>query len=171
MQQTILALAALLCFAYLTLGQQRGSQDVERRAVTRAIELAAADLARARMVEVERLAFDEEDTGRQGIRLRPSKTALGADAGESVGSYDDVDDWNSAGTIRERVPVGSDSLSFDVRVTVRYVKDDDPAATSSTPTFTKQVEVAVAEAPAPVGRPAATATLRRVVTPASVGSY
>ena len=170
MQQTLFALAAILSFAYLGLGQQRHHNDVERQAITAEAELAATDVALARMSALERLAFDEDDTGREGIRVEASTLPLGSDE-SSRADYDDVDDWTGI-TETIAVPVGRDSLRFERTVTVQYVDDENPGDASSTPTLTKEIVVSVVEIPpATTDRPAAQAQLRRVVTPASVATY
>ena len=172
MQQTILALAAILAFAYLALGRQRHDNDVERRAIGVEAELAATDLAQAQMSAMERLAFDEDDTGRTGIRTVPSAAPLGPDADETdTAAYDDVDDWHGHTSIVE-VPVGQGAFRYRLRVRVRYVRDRDPSQGSGNATLTKELFVRVDEVPpAATDRPPAQAHLRRVVTPASVASY
>lgn len=172
MQQTILALAAILSFAYLSLGRQRHDIDVERRTLEVETELAATDAAQAQMSAMERLAFDEDDTGATGVRTVPSSSTLGPDAGETgPSSYDDVDDWDGYdGTVS--VPVGQGTLQFRLQVSVRYVEDLQPDSLAGTPTLTKQLLVQVDELPtAGTDRAPVQAHLRRVVTPASVATY
>ncbi|WP_412070111.1 hypothetical protein [Rubrivirga sp. IMCC43871] len=173
MPQTILALAAILSFAYLAMGRQQHDQSVDRHTQGVEAELAAVDVARARMTAMERLAFDEADTGRRGVRTQPSDLALGADDDETgPGTYDDVDDWNAEPPSIEAVPVGLDSLRFRVEVAVRYVRDLEPTRASAKATLTKEIVVSAVEIPAgDIGRVPAEATLTRVVTPASVASY
>ncbi len=172
MQQTILALAAILSFAYLALGRQRHDNDVERRAIGIEAELAATDVAQAQMSAMERLAFDEDDTGRSGVRTVPSSAPLGPDDDETdTAAYDDVDDWHGHSTIVD-VPVGESTLRFRRRVRVRYVRDRNPSQGSGNATLTKELFVRVDEIPpAETDRPPAQAHLRRVVTPAGVASY
>ena len=172
MQQTILALAAILSFTYLALGRQRHDNDVERRAMEVEAELAATDVAQAQMGAMERLAFDEDDTGQTGVRTVPSSAPIGPDAGETdPSSYDDGDDWDGHdGTVS--VPVGRDSLRFRLRVSVRYVQNLQPESPAAAPTLTKELFVRADEIPpAATDRPPAQAHLRRVVTPASVATY
>ncbi|WP_412062156.1 hypothetical protein [Rubrivirga sp. IMCC45206] len=173
MQQTILALAAILSFAYLAMGRQRHDQSVDRHAQGIEAELAAVDVARGRMTAMERLAFDEADTGKRGVRTRPSDLALGPDDDETgPATYDDVDDWNAVAPWTETVPVGLDSLRFRVQVAVRYVRDTEPTVESAAATLTKEIRVSAVEVPdGDIGRVPAEATLTRVVTPASVASY
>ncbi|WP_420456610.1 hypothetical protein [Rubrivirga sp.] len=173
MPQTLLAVAALFCFGLLAFGKQRHEHDVARHTIAIEAELAAADVARARMARVSQLAFDEEDVvedvaGRTGIRVEPSDSPLGSDAGEAgPDTFDDVDDWDDH-TAVEAVPVGRGELQFRAAVRVRYVEDLAPETPAAGPTLTKEIEVSVVETSPPAGRVPATATLRRVVTPARV---
>lgn len=172
MHQTLLALCAILTFAYLALGRQHHDQSVDRHAQAVEAELAAVDVARAQMSAMTRLAFDEEDLATNGIRTEPSGSTLGADAGETGPAfYDDVDDWRDAPAWTEAVPVGMGTLTFRVAVAVRYVQDRRPTRASTKPTLTKEIVVSVVEVPdGELARPPATATLTRAVTPAGVAS-
>lgn len=176
MQQTILALAAILSFTYLALGRQRHDNDVDRRTIAIEAELAATDVARARMSVLERMAFDEDDYNeagelRSGVRMTAPTSPPGREESR-VDDYDDVDDWDGYED-EVSVPVGQGALRFDVRVDVQYVRDDDPMRHSGgSATLTKEIVVtAVEDQEGETDRPPATATLRRVVTPASVASY
>ena len=172
MQQTIFALAAILSFAYLSLGRQRHDNDVERRAIEVEAARAAADVVQLQMTTLERLAFDEGDTGVKAVRTEPSELSLGIDAGESsTAEFDDVDDWNGYEEV-VAVPAGRDSLRFTLSVDVQYVKDLQPSKPSHSHTLTKELVVSVVEVvPSATDRPPTQARLRRVVTPASVASY
>ena len=171
MPQTLLALAAIFAFGYLALNHQRMDQQVESRAIAVELDLAASDVARALMTRVEQHAFDEDDTGRTGVRTQPSPLALGPDDGEDgPGRYDDVDDWNGH-TDTRTVPIGEGSVTFRTVVAVRYVDDADLSTRSARATLTKEISVGVVEVvPDGISRPPATAVLQRVVTPAQIAS-
>jgi hypothetical protein len=63
------------------------------------------------------------------------------------------------------------TLRFQVAVSVRYMRDVAPSQASLTPSLTKEVRVMVVELPdGPTDRAPSQATLRRVVTPASIGA-
>ena len=164
MPQTLLALCAIMAFAYFALGSQRHDSDVDRRAIANEIELAATDVAWARITALERLAFDEEaaETGR--VRITPSTAPLGPEEGSTM-LYDDVDDWNGV-VETQSVAVGSGTLDFEVEIEVGYVQDLAPAQPSALPTLTKDLRVTVVEQQTgPSDRVPATVTLRRIVTP------
>lgn len=171
MPQTLLAIAAIFCFALLALGQQRHDHDLTRHSVAMEAELVAVDVARAQMTRIERLAFDEDDVGRQGIRTQPPPTAIGPDDAESgPATFDDVDDWNGF-TEQVAMPVGMGTLRFQTVVSVRYMDNLAPSTPSATATLTKEIRVMVVEVQVgPSDRPPVQASLRRVVTPASIGS-
>lgn len=171
MPQTLLAIAALFCFGLLALGRQRHDNDLTRHTIAMEAELAAVDAATARMTAIERLAFDEEDIDRTGIRTQPSSTPLGPDGGETTPTdFDDVDDWTGSDTTTD-VPVGAGSLRFRTTVSVRYVDNLAPTTPSASATLTKEIRVSVVEVPeGPMDRTPAEASLRRVVTPAGIAS-
>ena len=172
MQQTLFALAAILSFAYLSLGRQRHDNDVERRAIEIEAARAASDVVQLQMTAMERLAFDEADTGIKGIRTVESELDLGPDYGESsTGEFDDVDDWDEFEAV-VAVPAGRDSLRFTLSVDVQYVENRQPSKPSTSHTLTKEILVSAVEVmPAAADRPPTQARLRRVVTPASVSTY
>lgn len=171
MYQTLLAVGALLAFAYFAVGRQQVDNDVERRAIMAAADLAAADLAEDRMAEIlndDDLAWDERHTENAPVRNEPGSSPLGPDTNangdETSGSpYDDLDDVHGMVHTRE-VAAGAGALQFSVRDSVFYLVETDLAARSSAPTRVKQVQVSVSELGARGRRPA-TATLKRVVTP------
>lgn len=169
MQQTLLALAAVFAFGYLALGRQAHDRSIETRAIGAEVELAATDLARARMATIEQAAFDEDDVGQGRIRTVPSDATIGPDAGEDAPlAYDDVDDWHGYDAPAS-VDVGVGTLQFRERVTVRYVEDRAPATPASGATLTKEIVVTVVEVTgAERDRPPAQASIRHVVTPVSL---
>ena len=177
MQQTLLALAAVLAFSYFALTRHEDDASLERRSVSAHVERAAENLARARLSEISRLAFDEADIGTDRIRTTPSVLALGADTGEaSAADFDDLDDAVShdavVGTPDIRaVPVGGGTVELRVEVVARYVRPDDPASVSAAPTLAKEISVRVTEVLAPgqaTGRMPVGVTVRNVFTPSAM---
>lgn len=167
MQQTLLALAAVFAFGYLMLGRQEHDRSIERRSIAAQVELAAIDLARARMTAIEQAAFDEADSPDGRVRTVPSTNPLGPDEGVPS-AYDDVDDWNGYDAVAT-VDIGVGTLRFRERVRVRYVEDRAPSTPASGATLTKEIVVSVEElVDGESDRPPATATIRRVVTPVSI---
>lgn len=173
MQQTLLALVAVLIFSFFALSQHSATADAEQFAITGEIEQAASRLARKRLATVLSRAFDESDVGR--VRARTSPTGLspiGPDnaAGEepSEAQYDDVDDFHGS-LVQSTAGWMGQTLQYTTAVSVRYVTlGASGASTSATPTLSKEVTVVVRAAPSGfVGTPEIAATLRQLVTPGS----
>lgn len=171
MQQTLLALCAVLVFSIYALNQHRDDAAFERSAVTSEAEGAVAQVARGRIADAERLAFDEEDIGRTGIRLTPPSSPIGPEGDETDATlFDDIDDLD--GLVEERgAPAGDGLLRFTVTFSVRYVT---PAtlATSAVPTLAKEVHVRAVEiVTGRTSRPPVAVDLRKVFTPAGMASF
>ena len=180
MQQTLLALCAVLVFSIYALNSTRDEAASERRAVTSGAEGAAAEVARGRLAAAERLAFDEVDVGRDegagggGIRMTPTASPVGPDEDEAdAAAFDDLDDLH--GLVEERAaPPGRDAdgmLRFTVTHAVRYVHATTLAA-SAVPTLAKELTVRTVEITAgQTGRPPVAVELRKVFTPAGMASF
>lgn len=175
MQQTLLALAAVLAFAVFAVTRHEDQATLERRAVGDEVERALTEAVSGRLAEIGRLPFDELDVGHERLRTVPSALPLGADAGETaVALFDDVDDFASLSAVLggpelRTVPVGTGTMTFALDVQVRWVQPRDPAQPSAQPTLAKEVVVRGHEpaSAARAGRPAASVTLRRVMTPST----
>jgi hypothetical protein len=175
MQQTILALAAVLIFSIYSLNRHGADASRSQTGVTAEIESAAAALAGERLHQVERRAFDESDVGREGARTSTmgltSQMAFGPEVGEgNEASFDDLDDFH--GRARTVTAVrGGQTLSFRDSVSVRYVDPANPAASPGT-ALAKEITVTVRSLSASSGGSAPVfARLRRVVTPASGAAH
>jgi hypothetical protein len=172
MPQTLLALVAILVFSFFALSQHGATADVEQFAVTAEVELAAQRLARQRLAEVLARAFDEADVGLDRARVTPDGlSTLGPDDGvlteTTEATYDDVDDFHSAGAQPIVAAWMDESIDYWQTTTVRYI-DLATGAPSTTPTLAKEVTVEVRAAPAGfVGAPQIAATLSQIVTPSS----
>ncbi len=180
MQQTLLALCAVAVFSIYALNTTRGEAAAELRSVTAGAEDAVASAARTRLAAADRLAFDEQDVGRgsQTVRLVPTTSAIGLDAGEAEPhQFDDVDDFD--GLIEERdvqAGVGLDTsagvLRFQLTYTVRYIDPLNPTVTSLVPTLAKELAVRAEEmTTGETGRPPVQVTFRKVFTPAGMTSF
>lgn len=173
MQQTLFALAAILSFSYYALTRHTTDAEVEHDAITTEIETAVADVVRARLLRTTRLAFDEQDVGRAGIRIDQVPTSvLGPDVGETGGliDFDDVDDIDGWSQIVP-VAVGSSTIRARLSARVGYVPVHAPDADFvSSATLAKRVEITATEQPdGPLrNRTPVTVTLKRVVTPTSL---
>ena len=178
MGQTLLTVAAILVFSLFALNQHRAQAQAEHDAMGSEIEFAAAELARAELMEATALAFDEALIGSHLLLVDPNILTLpgafgpGGDPGETASTLpDDVDDLNG---VTETVTVRRDGQAgrttpFTITRAVRYVLVYAPgmSAGGATRTLAKEVAVTVQEVTtAPTGRPPVRATLTQVVTPA-----
>lgn len=180
MQQTLLALGAVLAFSLFALTRHQDDASLERRGVSQQIENAAEGVARARFADVERLAFDEADVGATRLRASPSTIPLGADAAEATPAdfddLDDLDDYEAVAGLPDirAVPVAQGTVELRVEVATRYVQPSAPDTPSVAPTLAKEVQVRVTEV-LPTGldarRPPVSVTLRRVYTPSGLAAY
>ncbi|MEO0556580.1 MAG: hypothetical protein AAF170_00210 [Bacteroidota bacterium] len=176
MQQTILALAALLAFSIYMLTRHNVEAEFERVAITAEMELAATDIATQRLSEVLANAFDEVDIGREGTRSSAAglSTIGTADPDEpDEGAFDDIDDYHTVTTSVTRPWEGED-LAFTDSVSVRYVDPANPDSTLSAgvQTIAKEVTITVFAAPVGfVGTPPIGARLRQVATPSTQAAY
>ena len=171
MQQTLLALVAILTFSVFALQQHEVAADVERFAITAEVEFAAQRLARQRLATLLTYPFDEADVGVTRVRTSPAGlSALGPDDGETADPhYDDVDDFHGAPAQTVSEPWMDGTIDFAQAATVRYVTLGASGVTgSAAPTLAKEVTVEVRAAPAGfIGTPPVAARLSQVVTPSS----
>ena len=174
MQQTLLALVAILIFSLFALSQHEATADTERFAITAEIEFAAQRAARQRLATVLSFPFDEADVGQSRARTSTAGlSSLGPDDGvadeTSEAQYDDVDDFHGAPAQALSEPWMDESLAFWQTTTVRYVTVGAAGVTESAlPTLAKEVTVEVRAAPSGfVGTPQIAARLSQIVTPAS----
>lgn len=176
MQQTILALAALLAFSIYMLTRHNVEAEFERVAITAEMELAATDIATQRLSEVLANAFDEADIGREGTRsTTDGLSVIGtADADElTEAAFDDVDDYHTVSRAVTR-PWHTDTLVFTDSVSVRYVNPANLSDTlaANTTALAKEITITVFAAPVGfIGTPGIGAQLRQVATPASQAAY
>lgn len=172
MQQTILALCALLVFSLYALNRHRSDAETEREAMGGEIDLIVTEQARALLSQITAKAYDEVDIGATIPRTDPDglSTRLGPETGETaVGAYDDADDWNGyTAPVTGQWDTGSSAstVALTATVVVRYVQPTNPRSPSTSPTLAKEVAVMIQEAVTPQGRPRARATLQQVITPA-----
>ena len=176
MQQTILALAALLAFSIYMLTRHSTEAEFERIAITAEMEMAATDIATERLSEVLASAFDEADLEREGTRSTTEglSTIGTSDAGETTESaFDDLDDYHTVSRSVQR-PWQGGNLVFTDSVSVRYVDPADPMSplAANTKTLAKEVTITVFAAPVGfTGTPPIGAQLRQIATPASQAAY
>ena len=148
MQQTILALGALMTLMLLTVQQQRSSFMVMEGMYLREIENAAADFAQMRAEAIiGSMSFDESRVGTTDLDVDTgtltASGALGPEAGESDAStFDDLDDYHTFTETATHV-LSADTFRFDVNYTVRYIDPTAPTAVAVTQTLAKEFTINV----------------------------
>ena len=138
MQQTILALGALLIIMTTAMLHQQSTIKTKELGYIRQLETAALDLGRKNLEGLSTLAFDESTVGSTSIPLNTtgltSAASFGYEALEVV--PDDVDDYHGlVDTLFHAV--GTDSFAFRISYSVEYVTT--AGAPSGVPTFNKQL--------------------------------
>lgn len=175
MQQTLLALVAILIFSFFALSQHEVRADAEVTALSAEVEMAGARLARERLADVLSRRFDEQDESHTRARTTPlgltAAADLGPDADETLeADFDDVDDFHGRpARVLETEWMGQ-RVTFTDSVTVRYIEYGASGAFEEVDarTLMKQVTVYVRAQPDGfVGTPPIAATLRQIATPTS----
>ena len=122
MQQTILAIGALLIIMTTAMLYQRSNMLTQELAYIRQIEIAAEDAARMRLEGLATLAFDESMVGMNGVppdySLLTVPTNFGLEGGELTA--DDLDDYHGRLDTISHV-VSTDSFWFALSYSVRYI--------------------------------------------------
>jgi len=138
MQQTILAIGALLIIMTTAMLYQRSNMLTQELAYIRQIEVAAEDAARTKLEGLATLAFDETVVGSPGVvpdlNTLTASASFGLDSGESYPLIiDDVDDYHGIkDTIWHSVSANADSFSFVVDYTVKYLTTDNVVSAAQT---------------------------------------
>ena len=153
MKQTTLAFLAVLMITLYSANQQRSLIHAQNGRYAREIEMAATDLALAKLAEIGRLAFDEGDAdGDQRIRLDVDGLTdaddFGPDGQEAAPAdphhpYDDVDDYHG---LRANVAHALNDETFAFRLDVRVAYAEVEGVTSADEdglTLAKRVTVRV----------------------------
>lgn len=139
MQQTLLALGALLILVTLTLNQKRSVFLVQKNAFHRELEAASADFAQKRLHEiVSGLAFDDQRVGITSLNTSTSDLTAIADLGADAGDLDDIDDLHNTvdTTLHE---LNKEAFRIRANYSVRYVLPNGNPAPS--PTLAKEITV------------------------------
>lgn len=137
MQQTLLALGALLIVTTISMNQQRSIFMLQRTAYLRELEAAASDYAQMRLSEVASLAFDEERLGMTTLNTDiadlTASTAFGVESGETAGdpsTFDDIDDFHGYVDSTVTHTLSDETYRLRASYTVQYV---DPTSPGTTP--------------------------------------
>ena len=148
MQETIIALGALMIITLIAVNQQRNSIILQEKVYLREMENMVSDLGKKRLEEIlNQTAFDESRVGVTSLDTDVSTLtesgSLGPEPGENkVALYDDVDDYHGyQETISHNI--SADTLSMIVNYSVRYVEPSNPSITSLTPTLSKELRISV----------------------------
>ncbi|MGB3542907.1 hypothetical protein [Rubrivirga sp.] len=172
MQQTLLALVAILIFSLFALSQHEVRADAEITALSAEVEMAGARLARERLADVLSRRFDEVDeSGRARTTPLGLSAVLGPDTGETnEWDFDDVDDFHGHPARIVTADWMEGQVAFTDSVSVRYFSygPGGDFVEVAGPSLMKQVTVFVrAEPDGFIGTPPIAATLRQIVTPTS----
>lgn len=139
--QSMLTIAALVFLSLISIQFNRTALNTQTAEIENKVYLTAFSLADDMIEEIKVKGFDEATVPfptNVTTNLTPL-AAFGPDAGETYGSYDDVDDYNGYNKLVS-APHAED---YYVSVGVKYVKGDEPDSDSSVQTFYKKVTVTV----------------------------
>ncbi|OIP56059.1 MAG: hypothetical protein AUK34_12030 [Ignavibacteria bacterium CG2_30_36_16] len=139
--QSMLTIAALVFLSLASLQFNRTALHTQTAEIENKVYLTAFSLADDMIEEIKVKGFDET-TVPFPTNITTNLTSLanlGPDAGETYGSYDDVDDYNGY----EKLISAPHAEDYFISVTVKYVDGDDPDTFSTVQTFYKKVLVTV----------------------------
>jgi hypothetical protein len=157
MQQTLLALLALIITVLLSYNQERSMMHARTAMIDAEMEVMASGVALQVLEFIGHSAFDEQTTNDAKVTLTSELTGGGSFGSsgrcdvsapiETTYPYalcDDIDDFHEM--VMESVPfiLQSDTVFFDVTAKVQYVDADGKVATGAT--FNKKVVVTVEHA-------------------------
>ncbi|SRR5690606_10858471 len=139
--QMMLVIGGIALFSMLLINVHKSVLNSEEQQISAEYISIATTVAQDMLEEVSNKNFDEAtlNNADYDASLITAPASLGPETGESLTTYDDVDDYNSytrtVSTLR-----GGD---FSVKVTVNYVDDDDYENDLSVKSRTKKIDVAV----------------------------
>ncbi len=143
MQQTILALGALMIILVTALNHQKSVIMIQEASYVREIESAALDLAKLTIEEnLIQTEFDQNWLGEVVFPSSPteltSANTFGPDSGETNKTlFNDVDDFHNFSETRTH-SIGSDIFNFNVSYEVSYINTT-TGDTTSAQTYAKQL--------------------------------
>lgn len=145
MQQTILALGALMIISMTSMNQQRSTMIALEKTYIREHENAAQDYVKKQLEFLTtQIAFDESLVGNTDdvdISKLTSSAALGTDVNEKLSTdFDDLDDFHGA-TLQIEHGLSADTFRFNVSYNVRYINPASPTQTSATATLAKEITI------------------------------
>lgn len=154
MQQTLLALVALLIATLLSFNQKQALVQNQSQVVRAEVEQMAIGVAAQTMQVIRARAFDAATAGVPSDSLVPTSefssfpftTGNDCEAFGGTDTCDDVDDFHEMVTATIPFQVPSGTFDFDVDAEVRYV-DEDLQPTGGSRTSRKKVILKVQDAP------------------------
>ncbi|MEZ4700816.1 MAG: hypothetical protein R2834_10840 [Rhodothermales bacterium] len=168
MQQTILALGALMITMLVTVNQQHSIFRVQQLGYVRELENAAIDFGTRQLEQImNSTAFDEVTVGATEMTFSASDftrlNQLGHDGGENgnnKATFDDLDDYDGFEEDVTHV-MSADTFQFHIAYTVEYLNPNAPNTTPASPTFAKQI-MATIESETMVGDKRAQVVMKRI---------
>ena len=151
MQQTILALGALMIIMTTAINFQRSIIMIQEVTYVREMESAALDISKFRIETIfNDTGFDENWNSETVL---PSSTGVmtpssnfGPDAGEAtMADFDDVDDFHGFTELNVLHAIGQDTFRFNIDYFVSYI-DPISGDTTSASTYAKQLTASVVSA-------------------------
>ncbi|MEZ4700063.1 MAG: hypothetical protein R2834_07015 [Rhodothermales bacterium] len=136
MQQTLLALGALLIITTIAMNQQRSIFMLQRTAHVRELEAAASDYAQRRLSELSSYAFDEARLGMSTLITDvvdlTSSGSFGVESGETAGdisTFDDIDDFHGYVDSTVVHTLSNETYRLRASYSVQYVDASNPTGT------------------------------------------
>ncbi len=148
MQQTILALGALMIIMITALNHQKSVILIQEVTYIREIETAALDVAKFRIEAIlNDTGFDETRIGETTLPTDPSTLTASSDFGLEPGNTvrNDVDDYHNVTETGVSHTVGDNTYNFNISYSVAYVNST-TGDTTSTKTFAKLITADVVSA-------------------------
>lgn len=138
--QMFLVIGAILLFAILVLNANRTLLLTEETEVESEYIVMATAAAQNLMNEISIKAFDEGTISfpEYSADILTNKASFGPETGELPAAYDDVDDYHLF-TKTDYSPRGG---TFNLRVWIDYVNDNNPAVVMSGKSRTKRIKIA-----------------------------
>lgn len=136
-----MVLAALVLFSLLVINVNRSLSSSEMQTNESEYTGTATAVGQSVMHTISNMAFDQGAVNNPAFNydILTSPDSLGPESGETVSTYNDVDDYNNY----------ADSVStprsdfYNYRVLVNYVDDDNFKANINSKSHTKRIEVIV----------------------------
>jgi len=141
--QQILAIGAIVLLSFIVLSYGNTSNGMLETAFFNEGVISGSALAQSLMEEIQSRAFDEATISQAvtSVNDLTSSYSLGPDNGESnISSFDDVDDYNGYTKTDSLSRMGNFTLSVDIY----YVEELNPEVKSLSKTFSKRIDVEVA---------------------------